>query len=109
MKRKEIKRTFELGKETENKEKTYAEKTIELFKNILNGIVPKVIETVDKNGFVEKNKYRKKAIGEFIGIDYSKKNASSIFCNKVLNKIEVIDFMKANKIVAKGQYLYFEE
>lgn len=98
-----------MEKETENEEKTYAEKTIELFKNILNGIVPTEIESKDKNGIVEKNKYRKKVIGEYIGIDYSKKNASSIFCNKVLNKISVMDFMKANKIIAKGQYLYFEK
>lgn len=109
MKRKEIKRTFETEEEEKKEKKeTYEEKAIELFKNILKGIIPEEIKTKNKKGNVEKNKYRKKDIGKYIGIDYSKKNASSIFCNKVLNKIEVIDFMNANNIVNKGQYLYFK-
>ncbi len=90
-------------------EETYAEKTIMLFKNILKGNIPQEIKTINKKGLVEENRYKKKAIGQYIGIDYSKKNASSIFCNKVLNKISVIEFMKVNKIVAKGQYLYFAD
>ena len=108
-KKKKKKRPFESEKEGEKKEETYAEKTIALFKNILKGIIPEEIKTKNKKGIVEKNKYKKKAIGKYIGIDYSKKNASSIFCNKVLNKISVIDFMSTNKIVAKGQYIYFEK
>lgn len=107
--RKKIKRPFENESIGLEQEETYAEKTIALFKNILKGIIPEEIKTKNQKGIVEKNKYRKKAVGEFIGIDYSKKNASSIFCNKVLNKISVMDFMKANKIIAKGQYLYFEK
>lgn len=87
---------------------TYAQKTITLFRNILEGSVPEEIKTKDSKGVVQKNKYRKKKIGQYIGIDYNKKNASSIFCNKVLNKVEVIDFMKRNRITEKGQYIFFE-
>lgn len=107
-KRKAKKRPFE--SETSNVSEvneSYANKAINLFKEIINGKVPKELKTQNKDGTIIEGKLKKSAIGQYIGIDYSKKNASSIFCNKVLNKIEVIDFMRLHHIEAKGQYLFF--
>ena len=106
-KRKNVKRPCKNIKEQEQCG-TYAEKTILLFRKILEGNVPEEIIVKDRKGIVQKNKYKKKVIGEYIGIDYSKKNASSIFCNKVLNKVEVIDFMKRNQIAEQGQHIFFK-
>lgn len=107
-KRKSKKRPFE--SETSNISDfnaSYANKAINLFKEIIKGNVPKELKTKNKDGTIIEGKFKKSAIGQYIGIDYSKKNASSIFCNKVLNKIEVIDFMRLHHIEAKGQYLFF--
>lgn len=86
--------------------KTYVEKAIQLFNKILSGEIPKELILKDKTDNIVHNKYKKSAIGQHIGIDYSKSSGRSILSNKVLKNTDFLRFMECNNITEKGQYFY---
>lgn len=91
----------------EVKKETYADKIIELFRKIKAGNIPNAIIFKDKNGNIVPNKFKKSAIGTYIGIDYTKSSGRTILSNKVLKNVNVLQFMEANNITSKGQYFIF--
>lgn len=99
--------TIEQQKEQTEQKETYVNKAIKLFKEIISGDTPQEIITKDKNNNIVPNKYKKSAIGQYIGIDYSKSSGRSIFSNKILKNTKFLGFMEDNKITEKGQYFYF--
>lgn len=55
------------------------------------------------NDVVVNNVYKKSALREFMGV-----NDKSNFTNKVLNDVDVIDFLKRHKVIVNGQSLDFK-
>lgn len=89
--------------------KTYVEKAILLFNKILCGEIPTELILKDKTDNIVHNKYKKSAVGQYIGIDYSKSSGRSILANKVLKNTDFLRFMECNNITEKGQYFYINQ
>ena len=107
IKRKPPKQTGEIL-EMEQKQ-TYVEKAIKLFEKILSGDIPKELILRDKTDNIIHDKYKKSAVGQYIGIDYSKTSGRSILSNKVLKNTDFLRFMECNDVTEKGQYFYLKK
>ena len=81
------------------KDQSYATKFMALVMELEYGKHAE-LQYTNKKGVVFHSKYKKAAIGKYLGID-----KTNIFRDKIMSKTEVITFCKAHEIDTSGQYI----